>query len=635
MNDQKVFSKERIKYLNLLSNSYPNANSICTEIINLQAILNLPKGTEHFMSDLHGEYEAFYHILNNCSGVIKEKVRMIYGSTLTPQACSELCTLIYYPKEKLQMAAKDGTADNEWYKNTINRLIELCKVLSSKYTRSKVRKALPPEYGYIIDELLHAQPDEDNNQLLYHEKILETLINVNNGDEFICALSALIKRLAVDRLHIVGDIFDRGPRPDSIMDMLISHHAVDIQWGNHDVLWMGAACGNKTCIAAVVRNSVAYDNMAVLENGYGISLRQLVLLSQKLYPDLSEQKTAYTAISAIMFKLEAQLITRSPQLNMDSRLMLNKINFDEASINIDGKNYSVDLSKLVSVNPQAPFELTAEESDVVAGLSADFAQSHRLKRHVEFLYSKGSIYKCINNNLLFHGCVPFDDNWIFKEVHFNGSAYSGKAYMDFADRCAREAYFDGDPFSVDFMWYLWCGEYSPLCGRRTKTFERMYCSDKTLWEEPGNNYYKLCNNESTCNIILKEFNLEGDCHIINGHTPIKVLKGESPLKGNGKLIVIDGGFCRAYQKTTGIAGYTLIFNSHGLRIMSHKPFNGIQATLNENKDIHSHSEIFHTNEKRVMVADSDNGKVIKEQINDLQDLLFAYRSGIMSADNSH
>lgn len=626
-------SNQQIKYLRLLSESYPTIQEVCTEIINLQAILNLPKGTEHFMSDLHGEYEAFYHILNNCSGVIREKMNQVLGERLSPEECSELCTLIYYPEEKLEYLKQEAKTNYKWYEETLYLLIELAKHLSSKYTRSKVRKALPKEYGYIIDELLHAQPDEDNNQFIYHKKIIETIITIENGDEFIIALVSLIKRLAVDYLHIVGDIFDRGSRADSIMDLLIQYHSVDFQWGNHDILWMGATAGSCACIARVVRNCLSYGNMEILENGYGISLRSLALFSERVYHDCPDSTSAcLKAISIIMFKLEGQIIKRHSEYEMDSHLLLDKIDYDNRSILIDGNYYKLNDIFFPTIDPKAPYELTRAEQLVMDELRQAFYESERLHRHIEFLYSKGSMYRCFNGNLLFHGCIPMNLDGSFQKITLNGHVYSGRAYMEYADKLARRAYFEKENEEyLDFMWYLWCGEKSPVSGRNVRTFERMFIDDTSVWEEEKNAYYSLYQEESICIQILKEFGLEDEfSHIINGHTPVRVGKGESPVKANGKLIVIDGGFCKAYQKTTGIAGYTLIYNSHGMRIKSHQPFESIEQVLNKNKDIESSSDIFETENHRVMVKDTDNGKVIFEKIEDLKLLLTAYRQGILT-----
>lgn len=623
-------AEDQMKYLRLLSETYPTRQAVSREIINLMAILNLPKGTEHFMSDLHGEYEAFYHILNNCSGVIREKVQMVFGDRLGDRECQELCTLIYYPQEKLELLKKEGELTEGWYLMTLKNLTELAGFLSSKYTRSKVRKALSPEFAYIIDELLHAKPDEDNNQLVYHEKILDTIIKIQNADEFILALTALIKRLAVDHLHIVGDIFDRGGSADKIMELLMSYHSLDIEWGNHDILWMGAAAGNPACVAAAVRNNIKYKNMSILENAYGISLRSLTLFAENTYKNEGILDAAIQAITVILLKLEGQLIQKHPEYHMEERLLLHKINRDNWSITIDGKEYPLSCRDFPTVDPSNPYKLTEEEELVSRELTEAFTSSHRLKRHVEFLYSRGAMYCRCNENLLFHGCIPLDEQGNFEMIEFNGTIYKGKSYFDFADQSARRAYFGQDPDCLDFMWYLWCGKKSPLCGRNMKTFEKAYIADPQAGVEEKDPYYTYYNLEKTSGMILREFGLYSRLsHIINGHTPIKAGKGESPIKAGGKVIVIDGGFCKAYQKTTGIAGYTLIYNSHGMRIKAHQPFESVEKVLAENKDIESSSQAFETEPFRVMVGDTDNGKRIAENINDLKRLLDAYRQGMI------
>ena len=625
---------DRIKFLRLLSEKYRSRQQVCTEIINLQAILNLPKGTEHFMSDLHGEYEAFSHILNNSAGVIREKVDMLFEGTLTPRERSSLCTLIYYPEEKLEKINEEGRNTEEWYRFVLQNLIDLAKMLSSKYTRSKVRKAMPSEYSYILDELLHAQADEDNNQFVYHQKIIDTLLKLGEGDDFIIALSSLIKRLAVDHLHIVGDIFDRGERPDAILNMLMQHHSLDIEWGNHDILWMGAACGSQACIAAVVRNCLSYNNISVLEQGYGISLRPLVLFAEKMYDETDPNKAAKKAISIILFKLEGQIIRRNPDYGMQERLLLDKVNFDDATIEIDGVVHELREKRFPTINRMDPYALDPAEREIMDELEKLFRESEQLQRHVTFLYNHGSMYRKFNGNLLFHGCVPLDEDGNLKALHFGGRIYQGKSYMDYADSIARRAYFSDDRTQkeLDFMWYLWCGSNSPLSGRVVKTFERTFLSDESTWKEPKNPYYRYQDSEPVCRMLLREFGLYSEnSHIINGHTPIHVMEGENPLKANGRLIVIDGGFCKAYQKTTGIAGYTLIFNSHGMRLKSHQPFSGMEAALSENLDIDSQSQQVATLDKRLMVADTDTGEMLKEQIADLEDLLTAYREGLIAA----
>lgn len=621
-------SEEKLKYLRLLAEKYPTIPAVCREIINLKAILNLPKGTEHFMSDLHGEYEAFYHILNNAAGVIKEKVDMIFATRLSPMERQEICTLVYYPAEKIKLLKEQNMVSPHWYKATLKNLTELARLLSSKYTRSKVRKALPPEFSYIIDELLHAQPDEDNNQFVYHEKIIDTIIDIGSADAFIEAYTKLIKRLAVDHLHIVGDIFDRGSNADRIIELLMQYHSLDIEWGNHDILWMGAACGSEACIANVLRNNIKYGNMEILENSYGISLRSLILFAEKTYPSLPPMKAALKAISVILFKLEGQIILRHPEYNMSDRLLLDKLDLGKGTVEIEGQEYELNDTYFPTIDFRKPYTLSEEEAEVMKDLRASFRNSHVLCEHVEFLYEKGSIYRVYNGNLLFHGCIPLDEEGNFDGIRIGDKLYCGKEYMDYAQRVARHAFYQGGRAALDFMWYLWCGRKSPLSGRNIKTFERTFVEDRSAWEEAKDPYYRFYQQEDVCVRILQEFGLySAMSHIINGHTPIKVSDGESPVKANNRLIVIDGGFCKAYQKTTGIAGYTLIYNSHGMRLKAHQPFESIEKVLTENKDIESSSNFFEMEPDRVMIKDTDNGKKILENIHDLELLLAAYRQG--------
>ena len=622
------------RYLELLAEKYPTEQAVSREIINLTAILSLPKGTEHFMSDLHGEYEAFCHILNNCSGVIREKVDLLFGETLSDFDREEICTLIYYSVEKLELVRKEGKNNEEWYRATLGKLIDIARLLSSKYTRSKVRKAMPKEYAYILDELIHVQKDEDDNQVVYHRNILDTLLELDNADEFIEVLAGLIKRLAVDHLHIVGDIFDRGACADRIMDLLMQYHSLDIEWGNHDILWMGAAAGSKACIATVVRNNLKYNNTKILENSYGISLRNLALFAEKIYPDEEPMKAALKAISVMLFKLEGQVILRNPDYNMTDKLLLHKVNVEKQTVEIDGTEYAIKEEAFPTVNfdsgdMEDVYQLSEEEEQVMEGLRMAFVNSIRLRQHIDFLYQKGSMYRIFNGNLLYHGCVPLDESGNLEGVAFGKKRYHGREYLDYAERIARRAWSkDARQKDRDFMWYLWCGRKSPLSGRNIKTFERTYVLDENTWFEQSNPYYKFYHEEKICNMILHEFGLYSErSHIINGHTPVRTSKGEHPVRANGKLLVIDGGFCKSYHKTTGIAGYTLIFNSHGIRIKSHQPFQSVYAALTENKDIESKSELVETEKERLMVRDTDDGKKIKEDIEGLKMLLRAYRSG--------
>ena len=621
------------RYLELLAEKYPTEQAVSREIINLTAILSLPKGTEHFMSDLHGEYEAFCHILNNCSGVIREKVDLLFGETLSDFDREEICTLIYYPVEKLELVRKEGKNNEEWYRATLGELIDIARLLSSKYTRSKVRKAMPKEYAYILDELIHVQKDEDDNQVVYHRNILDTLLELDNADEFIEVLAGLIKRLAVDHLHIVGDIFDRGACADRIMDLLMQYHSLDIEWGNHDILWMGAAAGSKACIATVVRNNLKYNNTKILENSYGISLRNLALFAEKIYPNEEPMKAALKAISVMLFKLEGQVILRNPDYNMTDKLLLHKVNVEKQTVEIDGTEYAIKEEAFPTVNFDSGdmediYQLSEEEEQVMEGLRMAFVNSIRLRQHIDFLYQKGSMYRIFNGNLLYHGCVPLDESGNLEGVAFGKKRYHGREYLDYAERIARRAWSkDARQKDRDFMWYLWCGRKSPLSGRNIKTFERTYVLDENTWFEQSNPYYKFYHEEKICNMILHEFGLYSErSHIINGHTPVRTSKGEHPVRAEGKLLVIDGGFCKSYHKTTGIAGYTLIFNSHGIRIKSHQPFQSVYAALTENKDIESKSELVETEKERLMVRDTDSGKKIKD-IDGLKMLLQAYRNG--------
>ena len=624
------------KYLELLAEKYPTEQAVCREIINLKAILGLPKGTEHFMSDLHGEYEAFCHILNNCSGVIREKVDLLFEETLSDIDREEICTLIYYPVEKLEMMKKESRNNEEWYRVILGELIEIARLLSSKYTRSKVRKAMPDEYAYILDELIHVQKDEDDNQVAYHQNIIDTLLELDSADAFIEVLAALIKRLAVDHLHIVGDIFDRGPCADRIMDLLMNYHSLDIEWGNHDILWMGAAAGSEACIATVIRNNLKYHNIRILENSYGISLRDLTLFAEKLYPDTEPMEAALKAISVLLFKLEGQVILRNPDYQMTDKLLLHQVNVQNHTVCIAGTDYEICEETFPTVsfdpsNPEVSYELTVEEKQVMEGLRMAFVGSVRLRQHMDFLYQKGSMYRIFNGNLLFHGCVPLDESGNLEGVVFHQKRYRGRDYLDYAERIARRAWSkDATQKELDFMWYLWCGRKSQLSGRNIKTFERTYVKDESTWHEASNPYYQYYEQEKICNMILHEFNLYSDrSHIINGHTPVRTSRGEHPVRANGRLMVIDGGFCKSYHKTTGIAGYTLIFNSHGIRIKSHQPFQSVYAALTENKDIESRSELVETERERLMVRNTDTGKKILEDIKGLKMLLQAYREGTM------
>lgn len=649
------------RYLQLLARQYPNIQAASSEIIKLQAILSLPKGTEHFMSDLHGEYEAFLHILNNGSGAVREKVDILFQNHLTKEERAELSTLIYYPEEKLEEIKKKTDELNEWYRITLNRLVETCRLTASKYTRSKIRSILPAAYAEILDELINTDYSVRDKQGSY-ENTIAAIIDTEQADSFINAVCEAIKRLAVDHLHIVGDIFDRGPRPDIIMDSLMEHRSVDIQWGNHDVLWMGAACGSRTCIAVVLNNSLTYNNLQVLEVGYGISLRRLALFANEVYAstdtascfaphpiggidayrqkDMEMAAKMRKAIAMIQFKLEGQILRRNPYFKMDDRLLLDKIDYEARSIQIDGKTYALSDTDFPTVDPDDPYRLTEEESEVMNQLKFAFLRSEKLQRHVKFLYSKGGLYKCYNGNLLLHGCMPLNPDGSFLQFETAQGTLAGKSLMDYADRVARQAYLlkQGTPeqlFGKDFLWFLWCGRNSPLFGReKIATFERILIEDSSAWEESKNPYYSLWDKQEICENILREFGLSGEhCHIVNGHVPVKAKKGESPVKANGKLIVIDGGFSQAYQPKTGIAGYTLIYNSWGISISAHEPFAGLDDALQNNKDIISTTVVFDRRASRIKIAETDQGYAIREKTEDLKQLLEAFRSG--SAKETH
>ncbi len=624
-------TKQKYKYLYLLSEKYPNRQSVVTELIRLKAILNLARPTEHFMSDLHGEYESFFHILNNCSGVIKEKVDYLFSEELNEAQKAEFCTLIYYPKEKIADLKEKKLLSHKWYSDNLLHLLKLSRLMSYKYPQSELKTLLPAGYETIILELLTARPNDDAFQEVYFNTILNTLININSGDEYIIAFTKFIKKLAVAHLHIVGDIFDRGQRPDAIIDMLRQHHSIDIQWGNHDVLWMGAMCGNEACIATVIRNSVRYNNIAVLEKGYAISLRPLSSLASKLYPDKTLLNAMQRTISIILFKVEGQLIKRNPDFLMDGRLLLDKIDYISKHIKLNGKIYPVKSPSFPTIDPNNPYELTEEEQHVLEDIKSAFLDSTRLKKHIDFIYQKGSVYKAYNNNLLYHGCIPLDDDGNFQRVRLGGNTYYGKNYLDYADKMIRQAYMGiYDQRAVDMMYFFWCGRISPFSGREFKTFERMFIEDAETWKEPSDAYYRYCDDEKTCDMILREFFLKPKRgHIINGHVPVKVKEGESPIKANGKTIIIDGGFCRAYHKKTGIAGYTLISNSRGLRLLEHQTCANIRESLKANHDIESVSRTLELQNYHASTADTDLGEEIQEQINDIYHLMLAYQNGLI------
>lgn len=641
------YSKE--KYLKLLSKEYKDISEVTEEIINLKAIINLPKGTEIFLSDIHGEYEPFVHILNNGAGIIRSKIEDVFENTITEKERSLLATLIYYPEEKLKLIKNEIKNLDEWYSITLYRLIQVARKVSSKYTRSKVRKAMNKGFDYIIDELLHSQGDEQDKDR-YYKEIIKTIIDLNRADEFIVAISDLIKRMAIDHLHILGDIFDRGRHPDLVMESLINFHSLDIQWGNHDVLWMGATCGNESSIANVVRICARYNNIGLLEDSYGINTRPLSTFALETYKndkcekfmpkvfeyneyDHSDRNTVakiHKAITIIQFKLEGNLIKKHPEYKMEDRLLLDKINFKKGIIKLGKQEYKLNENSFPTIDPNDVYKLTPEEEEVIARLKDSFKSSENLNKHIKFLYEKGSMYKTFNDNLLFHGCVPTDENGEFKKVEFLGEKLSGKKYFDKINTVANRAYFDieNNENEIDIMWFLWACKDSPLFGKeKMATFESYFIDDKETHKEPKNSYYKYIEQEKYCKKVLKEFGLEGeDSHIMNGHIPVKAKDGESPIRANGKMFVIDGGLAKSYREKTGIAGYILTYNSHGLLLSKNKAFESIDKAIKEESDIISEI-IVKENVERKTVGDTDIGKKLKSEIEDLKELLIAYRNG--------
>ena len=648
--------RRNLKYLSLLARDYPSQAAAASEIISTQALLKLPKGTEHFMSDLHGENEAFVHILNSASGVIREKVDLVLGEDGPAETRAELATLIYYPAEKLpQLKARQPSesALENWYSETLLRLIGICRLVSSKHTRSYVRSCLPEGCGYVLDELLHAH-FEDHNKELYYGQIVGSIIENGRADRFITRLCELIKRLAVDKLHIVGDLFDRGPRPDIILDLLLHHHNVDIQWGNHDVVWMGAAAGSPICCATVIKTTLAYHNHGMLEDSYGINLRHLQRLADHYYgeddlsiwmPHTDAARGPYTqgmlhrcavmhkAISIILFKLECAVIDRNPDFQMAGRDYLRRIDFAKGTVDIAGREYPLRDTSFPTVDPADPAALNADEQLVLGKLVASFRQSAKLQQHVRFLYAKGSVYHIENGNLLYHGAVPMTEKGAFAAERFEGRLYAGRALMDYCDERARQGYYAPEGSAArqsgqDFLWYLWCGKLSPLFGRSAMTtFERLYVADKSTHVEVKDPYYTWYNEESACRRILAEFGLPGSCHIINGHVPVQEKNGESPIKGGGRLIVIDGGFCRAYHEKTGIAGYTLTYSSRDMSLRTHQPFISAEKAITENIDIVSRESVLEQENRRILVEDVDEGETLREKVHDLKQLVIAYQLG--------
>ena len=649
--------QDNLKYLKLLAAQYPNIAETATEIVNLKAIMNLPKGTEHFITDLHGEYEQFRNIMCNGSGAVQRKIEEEFGITMGIPEKRSLAMLIYYPEIKLpqmeKKAREDGSID-DWRRVTILRLTRVCKVASSKYTRSRVRKALPEGFAYIIEELMSGHP-EIENQADYYNEIIDAVIETGIANELIIALCHLIRRFIIEHLHVIGDIYDRGPYPHRIMDDLMMHHSVDIQWGNHDILWMGAAAGSPVCICNILRISARYANLAILEEAYGINLIPLMRFAMETYKNPCDEIFSVTdndnlydkkdagidskmqkAVAMIQFKLEGQLVRRHPEWDMEDRALLDKIDYEKGTIRIDGCEYEMRDMDFPTVDPNDPYALTEEEQSLIDHLKESFLHSHRLQKHIGFLYRKGNLYKVYNGNLLYHGCVPLNEDGSFREVEVYGQTYSGKALYEVLELYARKGFYSDDPEEkekgLDILWYIWQGKYSPVFGKdKMTTFERYFIADKKTHKEPKNPYYTLYENEEIVDKIFREFGLEGgEPHIVNGHVPVIVKKGESPIKCGGKLLVIDGGFSKAYQTQTGNAGYTLIYNSYGLVLAAHPPFETMEKAVLDEICISSEIVMKHSLGARKKVADTDKGAAIKARIEDLEALLKAYRSGLLT-----
>lgn len=655
--------REDLRYLRLLSETFRNRAEASTEIINLKAILSLPKGTEHFLADVHGEYEAFDHVLRNASGSVMRKIKEVFDAQIPEQEMRELATLIYYPRRKLELIKEQPYFTAEWYRITLNRLVKVCRKVGEKYTRSKVRKALPPQYNYIIQELLH-EDGVNPQKSAYLSSIFDNILSTGQADDFIVALSDTIKRLVIDRLHIVGDIYDRGPGAEHIMTLLASYHNVDIQWGNHDILWMGAAAGNVACMANVIRIALRYANLDTIEDGYGINLLPLARFAMDTYGDDScscftpklgdadqvyDEKSVYLisqmhkAIAVIQFKLEHAIIAAHPEYHMESRNLLHKIDYEAGTIDLSGTapngGYGVHPMKdtnFPTIDPEDPYTLTPEEEIVVERLLLSFTHSEKLQAHMDVMYKLGSLYLVCNNNLLYHASIPLAEDKQFKQVAVDGTYYSGKALLDKLEQTIRLAGSRGDRTpekqrAIDYMWYLWCGVDSPLFDKSAMTtLERYFVEDKDTHKEYKGYYYQYRVEEPVADMILNEFGLSGpDCHIINGHVPVKAVKGEKPIMAGGRIMVIDGGFSRAYQASTGIAGYTLIYNSRGLHLVQHEPFTSRRKAIEEMDDIKSVSVIKEYSSHRVMVADTDVGAQLQDQVDNLNKLLEAFKLGLI------
>ena len=647
--------EEDMRYLQLLSQSFPTVAEASTEIINLQAILNLPKGTEHFLADIHGEYEAFIHVLKNASGNIKRKVNELFGNTLREAEKRELCTLIYYPEQKLELVKHNETDIDDWYHITLHQLVAVCRDVSSKYTRSKVRKSLPADFSYIIQDLLH-EHTEDHDKTAYVNVIVDTIISTGRADDFIIAIANVIQRLAIDSLHILGDIFDRGPGAHIIMDAMRKYHSWDMQWGNHDILWMGAAAGNDACICNVIRLSLRYGNLPTLEEGYGINLVPLATFAMETYKNdpctefipkttggasLLDEKTLrltaqmHKAIAVIQFKVENQIIAKHPEWKMNDRCLFEHVDYQNGTIDLQGKTYKMSSCSFPTINPDAPSELSPEEEILISKLHHSFSVCEKLHKHIRVMLQHGCMYGIYNNNLLFHASCPLNEDGSLKEVEiYPGKKYSGRALMHHTGMQIRTAFQqDSAPeerdYAIDYFLYLWCGPDSPLFDKsKMATFERYFIADKETHVEEKGYYFKLRDNEEVIDHILDAFGVVGsNRHIINGHVPVRTLKGENPIKANGKLMVIDGGFSKAYHNETGIAGYTLVYHSRGFQLVQHEPFTSTEDAIQRGTDIKSTTQIVETSNRRMLVADTDIGVELRKQIDDLEELLYAYRHG--------
>ena len=647
--------EEDMRYLQLLSQSFPTVAEASTEIINLQAILNLPKGTEHFLADIHGEYEAFIHVLKNASGNIKRKVNELFGNTLRESEKRELCTLIYYPEQKLELVKHNETDIDDWYHITLHQLVAVCRDVSSKYTRSKVRKSLPADFSYIIQELLH-EHTEDHDKTAYVNVIVDTIISTGRADDFIIAIANVIQRLAIDSLHILGDIYDRGPGAHIIMDTMRKYHSWDMQWGNHDILWMGAAAGNDACICNVIRLSLRYGNLPTLEEGYGINLVPLATFAMETYKNdpctefipktsggasLLDEKTLrltgqmHKAIAVIQFKVESQIIAKHPEWKMNDRCLFEHVDYQNGTIDLQGKTYKMSSCSFPTINPAAPSELSPEEEILISKLHHSFSVCEKLHKHIRVMLQHGCMYGIYNNNLLFHASCPLNEDGSLKEVEiYPGKKYSGRALMHHTGMQIRTAFQqDSAPeerdYAIDYFLYLWCGPDSPLFDKsKMATFERYFIADKETHVEEKGYYFKLRDDEEVIDHILDAFGVVGsNRHIINGHVPVRTLKGENPIKANGKLMVIDGGFSKAYHNETGIAGYTLVYHSRGFQLVQHEPFTSTEDAIQRGTDIKSTTQIVEMSNRRMLVADTDIGVELRKQIDDLEELLYAYRHG--------